>query len=326
MSGLDFLDLVIGLIFIYLIYSIACSTLWEILISFSHLRGKMLFRWIYNSFGDKESDLGKLIANHPMIKGLTRKADSLPSYISSNVFTDVLLDLISSKAPKSEVLHFDISMIEKKLEETDLLNNDLKRVFLQYFSEAEGKLNVAKERISKWYDEAQERLLGAYKKKLQWWIFVISLVLVGVTNADTFKLSSYLYNNDEAREAIANKASLYVQDSSVVRLISAIDTAKIAAIGNLSQDEIVKKMAKDFETIKSLDKELKQAEIPIGWKNEKIDDFWDYVKKIGGLLLTALAVSMGSPFWFDMLSKLVNLRSSGVKPASTLNKKPDDQK
>jgi hypothetical protein len=321
MSGLDFLDLVIGLIFIYLIYSIACSTLWEILISFSHLRGKMLFRWIYNSFGDKESDLGKLIANHPMIKGLTKKANSLPSYISSNVFTDVLLDLINSQSGKSGQLHFDINTIKESLEETDLLNNDLKRVFLQYFSEAEGKLNVAKERISKWYDEAQERLLGAYKKKLQWWIFVISLVLVGVTNADTFKLSSYLYNNDEAREAIANKASLYVQDSSVVRLISAIDTAKIAAIGNLSQDEIVKKMAKDFETIKSLDKELKQAEIPIGWKNEKIDDFWDYVKKIGGLLLTTLAVSVGSPFWFDVLSKVANLRAAGNKPKSAIEEK-----
>jgi hypothetical protein len=34
-----------------------------------------------------------------------------------------------------------------------------------------------------------------------------------------------------------------------------------------------------------------------------------------GWLLTALAISLGSPFWFDMLNKVINLRSGGPKPA-----------
>jgi hypothetical protein len=36
--------------------------------------------------------------------------------------------------------------------------------------------------------------------------------------------------------------------------------------------------------------------------------------KIVGLLLTAVALTLGAPFWFDLLSKLVKLRSSGDKP------------
>jgi hypothetical protein len=35
---------------------------------------------------------------------------------------------------------------------------------------------------------------------------------------------------------------------------------------------------------------------------------------IGGWLLTALACTLGAPFWFDALSKLVKLRASGAKP------------
>jgi hypothetical protein len=31
-------------------------------------------------------------------------------------------------------------------------------------------------------------------------------------------------------------------------------------------------------------------------------------------LLTVFAVSLGAPFWFDLLNKLVNLRSAGKPP------------
>jgi len=35
---------------------------------------------------------------------------------------------------------------------------------------------------------------------------------------------------------------------------------------------------------------------------------------LGGWLMTALAVSLGAPFWFDLLGKLVKVRGSGAKP------------
>ena len=39
--------------------------------------------------------------------------------------------------------------------------------------------------------------------------------------------------------------------------------------------------------------------------------------KLLGWLLTAFAVSFGAPFWFDALSKLGSLRTSGPKPTPT---------
>jgi hypothetical protein len=38
--------------------------------------------------------------------------------------------------------------------------------------------------------------------------------------------------------------------------------------------------------------------------------------KLLGLLLTALAISQGAPFWFDLLSKVSNQRGSGPAPAT----------
>jgi len=36
-------------------------------------------------------------------------------------------------------------------------------------------------------------------------------------------------------------------------------------------------------------------------------------KKMLGFLLTAFAICMGAPFWFDLLNKLVQLRAAGKK-------------
>jgi hypothetical protein len=34
-----------------------------------------------------------------------------------------------------------------------------------------------------------------------------------------------------------------------------------------------------------------------------------------GCVITAAAAAQGAPFWFDILAKLVNVRSSGMRPA-----------
>jgi hypothetical protein len=44
-------------------------------------------------------------------------------------------------------------------------------------------------------------------------------------------------------------------------------------------------------------------------------------KKFLGFLLTAMAISLGSPFWFDLLNKLINLRGAGKKE----NESKDDK-
>jgi hypothetical protein len=36
--------------------------------------------------------------------------------------------------------------------------------------------------------------------------------------------------------------------------------------------------------------------------------------KILGLLVTAAAVTLGAPFWFDLLNKITNFRLSGPPP------------
>jgi hypothetical protein len=44
---------------------------------------------------------------------------------------------------------------------------------------------------------------------------------------------------------------------------------------------------------------------------------WALLSKLIGLSLTAVAITFGAPFWFDLLSKLGRLRNSGAPPPTT---------
>ncbi len=45
------------------------------------------------------------------------------------------------------------------------------------------------------------------------------------------------------------------------------------------------------------------------------------MKKLAGLLLTVIALSLGAPFWFDLLKRIISIRSAGVNPDEKKGKK-----
>ncbi|MES2295541.1 MAG: hypothetical protein V4582_00795 [Pseudomonadota bacterium] len=54
--------------------------------------------------------------------------------------------------------------------------------------------------------------------------------------------------------------------------------------------------------------------LPIGWQSVPSGlDMWS--AKVGGWLLTASTALFGAPFWFDMLQRVVQVRSTGAKPS-----------
>jgi hypothetical protein len=72
-------------------------------------------------------------------------------------------------------------------------------------------------------------------------------------------------------------------------------------------------------------------------KNLKIPEEWSWCRKLGyifspmklfSFIITAMAISLGAPFWFDLLNKFVNIRGAGAKPVedkkeSKGNKSPE---
>jgi hypothetical protein len=76
----------------------------------------------------------------------------------------------------------------------------------------------------------------------------------------------------------------------------------------------------------NLDK-IKSLGLPIGWdrSNPKLvppsNDIGAWLLKIFGWLITAFAISLGAPFWFDLLNKFMVVRST-VKPREKSPEEP----
>jgi len=102
---------------------------------------------------------------------------------------------------------------------------------------------------------------------------------------------------------------------------SATDAADAASPGS---DKLLKQMqtsVKDFEQV------MCASLLPVGWKQPwsvYFNDFrpqnlWPTLlrvldsTKILGWLMTAFAISLGAPFWFDTLNKFMVVRST-IKP------------
>ena len=101
MFGSDILDIIIGMIFVFLILSLVCSAAAELFEAVVKMRAKNLERGIAEMFGDPQntSKFLKEFYNHGLINSLfkgkyedNRKTD-LPSYIPARNFALAVIDL-----------------------------------------------------------------------------------------------------------------------------------------------------------------------------------------------------------------------------------------
>ncbi len=71
--------------------------------------------------------------------------------------------------------------------------------------------------------------------------------------------------------------------------------------------------------ISNLTVDLVGATSPLGlgwtdaeWEALKKGTFKDWFLKLIGMILTTLAISLGAPFWFDILKQIINIRNAGT--------------
>jgi hypothetical protein len=82
-----------------------------------------------------------------------------------------------------------------------------------------------------------------------------------------------------------------------------------------------------MDRIKQMSIETEKLGLPIGWSLERNDPtslpsgIGAWGLKIIGLALTAVAVSLDAHFWFDVLNKLINIRSVGKRPEKSHQEK-----
>jgi hypothetical protein len=207
-------------------------------------------------------------------------------------------------------------------------------------------LEIARQNIGQWYDDAMDRVTGAYKRWSQIVLFVIGLVVAVVMGVDAIEIAKALQADPALRAATLKAAQTWVDQQRTTTAKANGNAAAgssgrgVAGPGANSAPASIPggrpagnpgtegtsgnaKASPGPQTLDDLKGNLSAVrdklaglDIPFSPKGQSPDKtFWEWFWYHGlGFLLTALAASLGAPFWFDLLNRFVALRSSGKKP------------
>ena len=320
LTGMPALDLAIGLSFVFLMLSLLCSAIQEAISALLALRAselqKGLRAMLLQTGGDQASsgatggagsDFVDLLYGKPLIRGVQKKTwwpagrkdgRRMPSYISPRAFSLTLLDTIAPPLPADAPANYDlIANAETRLAATNL-PSEVQETLTGMLKRADQDLDAFRAGVEEWFDDTMARVSGWYKRKTQIILVVIAAVVTLGLNANTLTIGERLWNDDALRASVVAQAVKETEGSERAKVQDA--KARLEAA------------AKDVDGLQTLS-------VPIGWTDKKDDHRYidSAPEALLGWLLTIIGLSLGAPFWFDALSRLSRLRSTG-KPEQPL--------
>jgi hypothetical protein len=132
-------------------------------------------------------------------------------------------------------------------------------------------------------------------------------------NADTVAIANSLASDPAVRAKMVEVAQLHLTGAAN----AATATEDAIKSGQTDGDITVEQAKKQVATARAaLDRavaDLESAGVQVGWRDVP-KTFGEFLTKVVGLLVSILAVSLGAPFWFDVLQRFMRVRATGAAP------------
>ena len=291
MSFPQILEVAIGLVFVYYVMGSIVSTISQIIMESLETRGLALEKYLKLIVGEKNlSDL----TNMPQIKSLR------PIRYASwwNVFGAGTVEKRVEKIPASTLVDafFDLTGLTGKYQTTgdeliasisQLPDSEGKKAMLAWAQKGVTNVNDLRSRTTDYFNGLLGQAAATFKANARSIVIIMSIVTTLLFGTDSIQLAKDLWADSALRAAANAQAAAAAQQGQSTDL-----TALLNQLGVLS--------------------------IKIGWwQNQNIPVQTSTVGwiqfillKFTGLLITAVAVSQGSSFWYDLLKRLTGQSSS----------------
>ena len=304
MFGSQALEVAIGMAVIFFVVATASSAVVDLISSALKKRSRDLKKSVYRMLSgektvpkqgepqDTTSDFMETLLKSGPVAGIAAAAKDYPSYIPAKNFAEGVLSIVGAKFDEDGK---EMADVLDSLPEN--LGNQLREVAGRVGSD----IVAIQAGIEDWFDSAMDRASGGFKRWSRLVLIVVATVIIIVFNVDAVDIGTTLWTSEEVRVEVAENAPDIVEDS--------VD-------------------GQTTPTASSAIEQVSTVLAPFGWKQTLCPaenspcDVGDYAVNFGkaawghllGWFITVMLVSLGAPFWYGALSKLVALRDTGAKP------------
>ncbi|QAY75267.1 hypothetical protein [Sphingosinicella sp. BN140058] len=259
--------------------------------------------------------------------------NNLPAYVPARNFALAIMDLAGRGDPAHDLPDHQLSLDAVRSGAlVRIPDPHVRRAVLIALDNAKGDLDQARLNLQAWFDSGMDRVSGWYRKETQWVLLALGLATAILLNIDTLHVAKSLYRDDALRSIIVADAEAVVAQArqnegaagneAMLAMLGCPSTTPSGAAAALPEGA-----ASGIAQTSCAERRVRNLGLPIGWDTRRLVWPWQMQwnwgawlaspdapwRPIPGWLLTALAVSMGAPFWFDLLNKIMVIRST-VKP------------
>lgn len=219
---------------------------------------------------------------------------------------------------------------------TLLPESGMRTTILDFIDKGQSDLAAVRKSVELWYDHAMERVSGIYKRRTQVWLLVTAALISCGIGADSVNMAQTLFRNADLRQSLADRAGQVTSTPDGAFVLPAASagadgtttvstTVRLGSTGPMTTTTTTMVISStqaildELDTVRQL---FDYDEIWSGaWLASSEGRSW-FLGRLPGMLITTLAISLGAPFWFDLLQRVVNVRSTGSKPARSV---PEEQ-
>lgn len=238
------LDVFIGLIFIYLLYSMLASILQEVLARWFHLRARMLQKGIRRMLEDDPKvsaytifnaayEIGKTLVrffkpgqgskscftraffSYPSIKYLAESSwNSKPSYLECGNFSSTVIFLLRGNlfdGTQAQMMLIKDALFVSKAYQTkkgdiNKIDNETLLHLQDLFLDSNNDIDRFRINLEKWFNDTMDRATGWYTRQNRLMLFLIGLFIAFNFNVDTIAIYNLLSKDKTARQNLVQLA------------------------------------------------------------------------------------------------------------------------
>lgn len=156
-------------------------------------------------------------------------------------------------------------------------------------------------KVFTWFDNTMARVSENFALEAKVVTSVVALLLCFLIQLDALSLIRKLATDDKYRQTLVDLAPAMADYSAQMQAGQKTETEKARAASEQIHSAMAKLNDPNLEIVPSY-----ISGSSVNWEEFKNSFAW---KKTPGILLSWVLVSLGAPFWYDLLKKLLGFRS-----------------